>query len=78
VSSTFYSILSLSILAATHENALPEEVVAEALGAVASGRARVFPSWRVRLVASGVRVLPLWAGRLVLGRRPRKAMENVG
>lgn len=43
--------------------ARPEQVVGEALAALESGRARVFPSWRVRLVAAGIRVLPLWADR---------------
>jgi uncharacterized protein len=53
--------------------ARPEQVVGESLAALASGRARVFPSWRVKLVAAGLRILPLWADRLILGRRPRKS-----
>jgi short-subunit dehydrogenase len=53
--------------------ARPEQVVEESLAALVSGRARVFPSWRVKLVAAGLRLLPLWADRLILGRRPRKS-----
>jgi short-subunit dehydrogenase len=54
----------------------PERVVAEALAAFEAGRARVFPGWPVRLVAAGIRFLPTWAGRLVLGRRPRRSSGN--
>jgi short-subunit dehydrogenase len=50
----------------------PERVVAEALAAFDDGRARVFPGWPVRLVAAGIGVLPGWAERLLLGRRPRR------
>lgn len=54
----------------------PERVVSEALSAFEGGRARVFPGWPVRLVAAGIGLLPAWAGRLVLGRRPRRSSGN--
>lgn len=53
--------------------ARPEQVVADALAALATGKARVFPSWPVRSLAAALRMLPLWAERLILGRRPRKS-----
>ncbi|MFN0130649.1 MAG: SDR family NAD(P)-dependent oxidoreductase [Verrucomicrobiales bacterium] len=59
-------------------HARPEQVVEEALTAMAAGRARVFPSWRVRWLAAGIRWLPDWLLRRVLGRRMRRSTESVG
>lgn len=55
-----------------------ERVVSEALAAFTAGRARVFPGWPVRLAAAGIGVLPVWAERRLLGRRPRRAIAATG
>ncbi len=51
----------------------PEKVASDALRAVGRGRAVVFPSWKVALVAQCIRALPLPLKRLVLARRPRQS-----
>jgi short-subunit dehydrogenase len=53
--------------------AQPAQVVDAALEAVESGRARVFPTCRVGVVAGLIRCLPAWLLRQVLGRRPRRS-----
>ena len=53
--------------------ARPERVVSESLAAFEAGRPKVFPGWPVRLVAAGIGLLPGWAGRIILGRRPRRS-----
>lgn len=47
-------------------------VVNGALRALDSGKARYYPSLRIRLAGLLLRNLPLWSLRLVMGRRPRK------
>lgn len=47
-------------------------VVNGAVEALAHGKARYYPSLRIRLAGLLVRNLPLWVLRLVMGRRPRK------
>jgi len=53
--------------------ATQSQVVAESLEALEAGRAQVFPTWRVRMAAAGIHLLPAWGTRLILARRPRKA-----
>ncbi len=53
--------------------ARPEKVVSDALDALHSGRACVFPTWRVRWLAAGIRWLPVRVLRGVMGRRPRRS-----
>lgn len=53
-----------------------ETVAREGLAALEAGRPQVFPSWRVRLAAAGIRALPLPLKRAVLSRRPRRASPN--
>lgn len=47
-------------------------VVSAALRAVEKGKARTYPSFKVRMAGLLVRNLPLWLLRLVMGMRPRK------
>lgn len=47
-------------------------VVEESLAAVARNKARCYPSLKIRLAGLLVRNLPLWALRLIMGKRPRK------
>lgn len=47
-------------------------VVNGAVSALESGKARYYPSLRIRLAGLLVRNLPLWVLRLVMGRRPRQ------
>lgn len=47
-------------------------VVNGAVSALDSGKARYYPSLRIRLAGLLVRNLPLWVLRTVMGRRPRK------
>lgn len=47
-------------------------VVQSSLRALAAGRARCYPSLKVRLVALLLRCMPLWLLRAVLSLRPRK------
>lgn len=47
-------------------------VVNGAVDALESGKARYYPSLRIRMAGLLVRNLPLWVLRLVMGRRPRK------
>jgi hypothetical protein len=50
-----------------------EQVVREALGALAADRARVYPGWQIAAVAALVGLLPLCALRLAMSFRPRRA-----
>lgn len=50
-----------------------EQVVREALAALADDRPRVFPGWKVAAVAALVGLLPLCAIRLAMSCRPRRA-----
>ena len=47
-------------------------VVNGAVAALECGKARYYPSLRIRLAGLLVRNLPLWVLRLVMGRRPRQ------
>jgi len=47
-------------------------VVNGAVSALERGKARYYPSLRIRLAGLLVRNLPLWVLRLVMGRRPRQ------
>lgn len=49
-----------------------EQVVAEALAALAADRARVYPGWKIAAVAALVGLLPLCAIRLAMSARPRR------
>ena len=49
-----------------------ETVVSESLLALARDQARVYPGWKIALVAAGISLIPMAALRVVLGRRPRR------
>lgn len=49
-----------------------QQVVAESLAALESGRARIYPGWKVAAAAAGISLLPLFAIRLIMGSRPRR------
>jgi short-subunit dehydrogenase len=48
-----------------------ETVVRESLRALAGGRPRVYPGWKVAMLAAGISLLPLAALRYVMSYRPR-------
>lgn len=49
-----------------------ERVVVESLAALRRDRARVYPGWRVALLAAGISLLPLAAIRCLMAQRPRQ------
>ena len=49
-----------------------EEVVRDALGALGRDCARVYPGWKVGLLAAGLSILPMVAIRYLMGHRPRR------
>lgn len=55
--------------------AQPDQVVAESLVALDRDQARIFPGWRIALVAAGISLLPMAALRVILSSRPRKVEE---
>ncbi|MEO1857407.1 MAG: SDR family NAD(P)-dependent oxidoreductase [Rubritalea sp.] len=48
------------------------QVVSEALAGLISSKARVYPGWKIGLVALGLSVIPIFGLRLILGTRPRR------
>jgi len=56
--------------------AAPEPVVAAGLRALDRGRAVVVPSWRLRMMSTGGRLLPGWLSALVSGRMLAPAAET--
>jgi short-subunit dehydrogenase len=53
-----------------------EEVVRVALQALQRDRARVYPGWKVALLAAGISLLPLAVIRCIMSHRPRRTPEN--
>ncbi|MDA7536010.1 SDR family oxidoreductase [Akkermansiaceae bacterium] len=51
----------------------PEQVVRDSLAALARGRARIYPGFKVALAAAGIGLLPVAALRLVMSFRPRRS-----
>lgn len=51
-------------------------VVEESLAAAARNKARCYPSLKIRLAGLLVRNMPLWAMRLIMGKRPRKVRRQ--
>lgn len=49
-----------------------QQVVSEALSAMAKGRARIYPSLKIRLSALLLAMTPVWVLRLIMGTRPRR------
>jgi uncharacterized protein len=49
-----------------------EQVVAEALRAMESDKARVFPGWKIALAAAGISLLPMALLRIVMSASPRR------
>lgn len=49
-----------------------EQVVTEALCAMAKGRARLYPGMKIRLSALLLAMTPVWVLRLIMGTRPRR------
>lgn len=50
-------------------------VVDSALKAVEKGRARTYPSFKIRMAGLLLRNLPLWLMRAIMGMRPRKTKQ---
>jgi len=53
-----------------------ERVVAEAIRAMDSDQARVYPGWQIALAAAGISLLPLAILRLVMATRPRRVAAD--
>ena len=53
-----------------------EVVVSAALRALAAGKARCYPSAKIRLSACLLRLLPLWLHRCILSTRPRRVKKT--
>lgn len=52
-----------------------EDVVRASLRALAAGRARCYPSFKIWLSGCLLHLLPLWAHRLILSARPRRVKQ---
>ena len=53
-----------------------ERVVGEALWALRRDRARVYPGWKVALLAAGISLMPMAAIRYIMRQRPRQVPEE--
>jgi short-subunit dehydrogenase len=53
-----------------------EQVVAEAIHAMDTDKARVYPGWQIALAAAGISLLPLALLRLIMATRPRRITKE--
>jgi short-subunit dehydrogenase len=54
-----------------------EQVVAQAIRAMDTDQARVYPGWQIALAAAGISLLPLALLRIVMATRPRRVSDDV-